>query len=52
MLLTHALRCRCQVCNRLLAWDEADAQGIVRARCCKKVYALKTWTVKVAITTE
>ncbi len=49
LLLSHAVRCRCQGCNSILDWSDADAQGIFRAQCCKREYALRPWTVKVSV---
>lgn len=47
MLLTHALRCRCAVCDRILTWSDGDEQGLITVTCCERLYTLKPWTVKV-----
>ena len=50
MLLTHALRCRCAICGRLVTWSDCDEQGLMRVECCKQEYVLKPWSVKVYVT--
>jgi len=45
----HALRCMCPKCKRIINWEDADAQGIVTGECCKLVFRLFPWTVKVRI---
>lgn len=54
LVLSHALRCVCQVCERILNWSECDNVGVLSATCCKKTYSLRPWTVKVTVedTTE
>jgi len=49
MLITYALRCRCQVCERILTWSDCDEQGLMTVECCQRLYTLKPWTVKVWI---
>ena len=49
LILNHALRCSCQVCERLLKWEDFDNVGVMFAICCKKTYKLKVWTVKVTV---
>ena len=49
LILAHALRCTCNVCERILDWEDCDNVGVVIAVCCKKTYKLQTWTVKVSV---
>lgn len=48
MLLTHALRCVCAVCGRLIHEWEEDGYLLV-AECCLKRYSLKTHSVLVRV---
>jgi len=49
LIMSHALRCRCQVCNRILRWGDCDSVGVFEAVCCKLTYSLRPWTVKVTV---
>jgi len=49
LVLTHALRCVCQICERILKWGDCDNVGVMFAICCKRTYKLRAWTVKVMV---
>ena len=48
MLLIHALRCWCAVCERLIReWEEEDFT--LKARCCGNLYRLHPHSVRVNV---
>lgn len=50
MLLTHALRCRCEVCNRLIReWREDGFLLVGDCLGCKRRYTLQPHSVMVKI---
>jgi len=49
LTMSHALRCRCKKCGRIIQWDDADPMGIITGECCKYVYRLYPFTVMVRI---
>jgi len=49
LTMAHALRCRCQKCNRIITWEDADSIGIITGECCKLVYRLYPFSVMVRV---
>lgn len=47
LTVSHALRCTCPKCERIVKWEDADSQGIVSGACCEMVFRLFPWSVKV-----
>jgi hypothetical protein len=49
LLYEHALRCHCQMCGRLLTWENAENVSYTETECCGLLYRLQPWTVKVHV---
>ena len=49
LVVYHALRCLCPTCKRIITWSDGDEQGIITGECCRLVFRLFPWTVKVRI---